>query len=533
MRRVKRNPGAQLRSFADVPATSAPRSSFDLSHPVKTTFDSGLLIPLDVFEVLPGDTHIVRLTGLVRLATPIKPVMDNMWLTIHYWHCPNRTLWDKFVRQMGEQANPGDSIDFTTPVVNATTGWPELSLGDYFGIPTKVNGIIANALPFRMYNKIWNEHYRDQDLQQSVPFTTNDGPDSFGDYNVLSRGKRHDYFTAAAPTPQKGPTVPLPLGTTAPVKGLGASGSSGATAGTAYYESDGTLRTFTNVFDANLATGRFVAEQSTTNANLPNVYADLSTAAGSSVTELRSAITIQQFQERDMRGGTRYPEHVLAHYQTVVPDFRVQRAEYLGGGTVPINITQVPQTQATQTDPPSPQGNLSAYGTANPSGIGFSKSFTEHGFVMCIAQVRADLTYQQGLHKMWRRTTRFDYAYPIFAGLSEQAILNEEIFAQGAANRDADAAAFGYTGRYDEYRYGHAKITGRFRSNAAQSLHTWHLSQNFSALPVLNDSFIKDAPPVDRIVAVPSEPQFIMDAWFQHTGVRPLPVYGVPGVSRI
>lgn len=518
--------------FSQVPKAEIPRSKFNRSHGYKTTFDSGFLVPIFVDEVLPGDTYNLRPTLFSRLATLIAPVMDNLYLDTFFFFVPERLVFDNFQKMCGEQDNPEDSTDFIFPTIKAPAGgFPVGSLADYFGIPTQVANLEVRAEPFRCYNLIFNEWFRDENLQDSVPFTKADN-DVATNYKLLRRCKRHDYFTSALPWPQKGPGVELPFGGTANVLSSNVN-ITNLPLGTIYDDSRNSVYPIIATSpasglanDSPVRSTPFDGAKGTINAaSLSGLSVDLSTATSVTINQFREAFQVQKWYERAARGGTRYTEILRSFFGVVSPDARLQRPEYLGGGSQMIDINVVPQTSAS--DSVTPQANLAAFATAHSNGGGFTKSFTEHGWIIGLCNVRADLTYQQGLNRMWSRSTKFDMYWPVFAHLGEQEILNKEIYAQGNADDDK---VFGYQERYAEYRYRPNVITGKLRSTFAQPLDSWHLAQKFDTLPVLNEEFIQDKPPVDRVIAVQNEPQFILDCWFNLTCVRPMPLYGVPGL---
>ena len=513
------------------PSSTKPRSVFDMSVGHKTTFNCDYLIPFFLNQdVLPGDTISLTPALFARMNTPIYPLMDNMVMDYHFFFVPYRQIWDNSRKFFGERIDPDDSIDFTVPQSTSPGGgYGYESLQDYLGIPPGVANAVHSSLPLRAYNHIYNEWYRDQNLIDSAVVDTNDSADTVTDYVLRKRGKRHDYFTSALTSLQKGDAVSLPLGTRADIVGVGTGGSPTYSART-ILETGG--NSTASVSTMSTAVNAIFLREDPDNLGYPLAYADLSNATAATINDLRLAFQTQALLELDARSGSRYSEIVASHFGVDFLDV-TYRPEFLGGGSVPVVMNQVPQTSETNT---TEQGNLAAFATIQAQGGGFTKSFTEHGIVMGILSVRADLTYQQGLDRGWSRETRYDFYHPILANIGEQAIEMRELYLQddtqdtGSTGTPDNDRVFGYAERWSEYRHSNSKISGNLRSSASGSLDSWHASESFSSLPSLNQTFIEQNTPMARIVAVPSESHFTLDTRCNVKHARVMPTYSVPGM---
>lgn len=541
---IQRQPSVDASRFAMVQRPDVPRSSFRTQHTHKTTFSASKLIPVFVEEVLPGDSFNLKMTAFCRLATPLYPIMDNMRLDSFFFFVPNRLIWANWVKFMGEQDSPGDSISYVIPqIVSPAGGFPRFSIYDYMGLPcvgqlVGGNTVSINALPLRAYRLIFHEWFRDQNLVTLTAPTTGDGPDVSTSYDIQRRAKRHDYFTSALPWTQKGTSPPLFVGGTANVKALTTEHTTTGTNSPLKFRDTSTNNlpgaNTTLGVDTTGALGRSAAAFTPAQTLYPtNLYADLASATANTINQLRLAFAIQRMLERDARGGTRYTEMVRAHFGVISPDARLQRPEYLGGGRSDVQIVPIPQQSATGlTGGTTPVGTLGGVGVATHAVHGFSQSFTEHGWIIGIVCATADITYQQGIRRMWKRTTRYDHYFPAFAHLGEQAIYNYELYADG---NTADADPFGYQERWAEYKHHPSKITGAFNSTFTTPLDAWHLAQRFTSRPTLNATFIEDGTEATlrralAAGAAADNQQFLADIFFDLQAARPMPLFSTPGM---
>lgn len=534
--------------YSQVPHAEIRRARFKRDFSLLTTMNEGDLVPIYCDEVLPADTFKINLNSLVRMATPLYPVMDNAYMDFYFFFVPARLLWEHFVNLMGQNDKTfwAEATEYTTPVTTAPAGgWKVGTIADYFGIPTGVEGLKVNSMPFRAYVKIWNEWFRDENLQQPAQMTmgdetttgSNDEATSETSYiteaqkgaKPLKVCKYKDYFTSCLPSPLKAAEpVSIPMNGNAPIRGYEEKELKNIVKQRVNPVNLGTVNGTANIYadeNAVFSIGAGV------NPRAAYLGADLGEVSATTINELRNAIAVQHIFERDARTGTRYKEILNGAWGVTSPDARLDRSEYIGGYRMPININQVIQTSSTDTT--SPQGNTAAYSMTTLSREMCTYSATEHGYVIGLAAARVDHSYQQGLSRMWTRSTRFSYYDPMLANLGEQAVLNQEIYAQGNAT---DTEVFGYQEAWADYRYRTNMVTSEMRSTYAQTLDAWHYADKYSELPKLSSSWIKEGTEnIDRTLAVQSSNshQFICNFYFDQTWTRPMPIYSVPGLDTI
>lgn len=513
--------------FGRVPRVDAKRSAFKANSRITTMFDEGKLIPLPPIEVIPGDTFSIDCSMLCRLNTPIVPFMSGLNLHSAWFFVQSRNLWTNFEKFFGAKDNPSDSTTYTVPVVTGpAAGFAVESIYDYMGIPINMTKNV-NALMLRGYNSIYNNYFRAQHVINSAPINTGNGPDTDTDYTIRRVSKYHDYFTSCLPAPQYGTAASFSLTGTAPVTGIASYGNMTIQGSLSVRETNGTTPTYTNSsYGSQLL---FKQDSATGTVAKPVIYADLANVGGLTIAEFRETIQLQALAEMENRSGTRYVEILWGVYNVVSPDFRLSLPEYLGGSKTPIYVVPVAQTSATSGS--EPQGQLAAYGSGFKTKDGFTKSFTEHGYIIPLVWVRSEGSnvYSQGLHRMWTRSTKYDFFNPFLQNIGDQAVLQQEIYLSDA-DSSSDNTVFGYQERYAEYMYLPSYITGKLRPAYATPYDYWHLSPELGSAPTLSQTFLEEDAPIDRVVAVTTEPDFVMDVDIQATLVRPMSLHSIPGM---
>lgn len=508
-----------------------PRSKFINRFSRKTAFNAGDLVPFLIDEVLPGDHMKYNATAYVRMATPLFPLFDQQQIETFFFFTPSRICWDNWVKMMGEQDNPTDTIAYTVPFISLDND--DLGVNtiyDHFGLPAQFatdQSYEINALPLRAYNLIWNQWFRDENVNASTAINKGNGPDASTDYVLKKRAKAHDYFTSCLPWAQKFTAPTVPLGGLAPILGIGFDNITAVQDQAVNDLVGGTGYVYPWSVKTSNADQTYIRAVSSASGSAPSVYADLSQATGVAINTFRQAFMIQTLLERDARGGTRYTESIRSQFGVINPDFRLQRPEYIGGGKTPLITTPIAQTAPTED---SVVGQLGGASTAAGRHIA-SYAATEHGYIIGLINVRSELSYYQGLHKLWTRTTRYDFYTPALAGLGEQPVYTREIYSNGDTTNDT--TVFGYQARWEEYRQRYSDITGLMRPTYTGNLAEWHLAQTFETAPTLSAAFLREDPPMARVLAAGEEAnnqQYIADITIDRVAVRPIPMFGTPQI---
>lgn len=550
------------RHFNQIPEMKASRTRFNRDQTILTTFDAGKLIPFYVDEVLPGDTFNVDTSAIIRMTTPKYPVMDDAFIDFYYFYCPNRILWDNFKYFMGEvEATPWmPAKTYKVPKINIrgteSNALPrEESILDYMGVPTKVKkNFSINALPIRAYVKIWNEYFRDENVDNAAVIKTDDKDVDYEDRTstdsqiledavrggrCLPVNKFHDYFTSCLPYPQRGPAVALPMEGNAKISGFTDDKFNTKTPLYANSFYDGTAnpgnakdKMYAIAADGNTGSAYLNIGTGTGTAhNVVYLGADLSSVTAATINDLRKAVAVQQYYEALARGGSRYREQVQALWDVVISDKTVQVPEYLGGGRYRVNINQIVQTSGQQTNDDTPIGETGAMSVTPINESSFTKSFEEHGFVIGVCCVRHNRSYQQGLERFWSRSDRLDYYVPQFANLGEQPVKKKEIMLTGGAT---DEETFGYQEAWADYRMKPNRVSGKMRSNATGTLDFWHYADDYNTVPTLSQDWMEEGKAeIARTLIVQNEPQFFGAIRVANKTTRRMPLYSVPGLYKL
>lgn len=549
------------RHFNQIPEMKASRTRFNRDQTILTTFDSGKLIPFYVDEVLPGDTFNVNTAAIIRMSTPKYPVMDDAFIDFYYFYCPNRILWKHFKQFMGEVESkpwlPAKEYKVPELIINGTkdTAIPnEESILDYMGVPTKIKATFKiNALPIRAYVMIWNEFFRDENVDNAATWTDGDEDLYYADDrnsldNILKYAQQggrclpvnkfHDYFTSCLPYPQRGPAVTLPMEGNAPVgiyknAELTELGTLGGKQ-TIYFNQSNTGDYAPGIENVNINSGRgnsLVSGSSSKTARVDDLAylgANLSAVTAATINDLRKAVAVQQYYEALARGGSRYREQVQALWNVTISDKTVQIPEYLGGGRYHININQIVQTAENNN---SPLGETGAMSVTPINESSFTKSFEEHGFVIGVCCVRHNRSYQQGLERFWSREDRLDYYVPQFANLGEQPVKKKEIMLTGTST---DEETFGYQEAWADYRMKPNRVSGLMRSNATAPLDFWHYADNYATVPTLSQGWMEEGKnEIARTLVIQNEPQFFGAIRVANKTTRRMPLYSVPGLYKL